>query len=181
MRGGRGALLLQKTGQDERQIVRLHAHRGRRAAQHQTPGSIRLVRRRLGGDQNEKAIERDPSEPRDAVPHRAEFHRRAQLRSRRPGNVGRVRTDLRRLREIFQIEFDVELLVARRGHGYAERRRWRDEARGAGATVDALGRKKLDAIEIVVAAPGRARVPGARFGGGYLRDDAAVAGRSHDQ
>src|SRR5262249_23067694 len=105
---------------------------------------------------------------------------RTELRCGCPGDVGGIRAEAGRFRKTAQGEFDVELLIARRGHGDAKRRRWRQQARGASSAGDVRRRQQLDAVQIVVAAAG-GRAFGAGFGAWLLHRSAAVAGPGHDQ
>ena len=99
-------------------------------------GTIRNVSRGFGGDENQETIERDASEPYSTVANHAQLQQRTQLRRRRPRDVGRVRTERRGFRQTPQRELDIELLLARCRDRHAERRRWREQPRGAGAAID---------------------------------------------
>ena len=73
--------------EDEGQVVRLHEHARRLAAQHEPAGALLDVRRRLGRDQDEELVERDAA-LRDTVgAKRAELHDGVQDGRRRPRDV----------------------------------------------------------------------------------------------
>ena len=174
----------QKTGEQEREIVRLHPDARRRAAQHEAAATFGNVGRRFGGDQDEDTIERDAPQ-RESVPLRTApsfttgsscgVVAQATYAVYGPTDAGSGRSR--------QIEQDVVLLLAGRRHRDAEWRRRRQQPRGAGRRVRCrIGRQQLDAVEIGVRAAGGDRIGGARLrrrwlGGRGVRRSAA--GCSH--
>jgi hypothetical protein len=81
---GRGPFLLDQPREKKREIVRLHPHACRRAAQHHAAVGFAHIRRRFRRDQDQEPVERHASELGCAVADFAKFDDRTQLRRDRP-------------------------------------------------------------------------------------------------
>jgi hypothetical protein len=84
---GRRVGAIEQPGEQEGEIVRLHAHRGRRAAQREASGPFGDRRGRFGSDQDQGAIERYAPERRPAVGDGPELDDRMHLRRGGPRHV----------------------------------------------------------------------------------------------
>ena len=103
--------LIADDARELQQVLRLHAHAGRDAAEHEAPLIGVDVGRRFGRDEDQEFVESHPPEVGATVADRPEIDHRSQERRCRPGDVGRVWPDRRRIRQAADDDRDVELVV----------------------------------------------------------------------
>ena len=141
------------------QVLRLHAHAGGDAPQHDASVPRGPVRHRLGGDEHEELVEVDGRERGAAVGDRPQVDHRPQARGGGPGHIAAVVAERRRIGQAGGVQGQVEAVTAAGGDRGAERRGRRrefDVARDAGEVGSV---NQLDAVQVGVGR-GSARVEG---------------------
>ena len=136
---------------DQRQqILRLHAHAGRGAPQHDASLPCGRVGVRLGGDQQQELVEVDRPDRRTAVRNRSQVHDGPQQWRGGPGHIAGVAAERRRLGQAGEIHGQVEPVMPVDGHRCAERRGRRRQLDVAGRRGEVGRVDQLDAVEIRV-------------------------------